>query len=49
MVANPRIEFVRLTEVPRSAVMMLLNEPRNSRHMPLAGCFDDASTTEWVL
>ncbi|MBO0813446.1 MAG: GNAT family N-acetyltransferase [Microlunatus sp.] len=42
------IEFVRLTEVPLSAVMRLLNEPRNVRHMPLAGEFSEATAAEWV-
>lgn len=41
-----QIEFVRLTEVPLSAVMTLLNEPRNARHMPLAGEFSQASAME---
>jgi len=45
---STRIEFVRLTEVPLSAVMALLNEPRNARHMPLAGEFDQSSAAEWV-
>ncbi|WP_208109493.1 GNAT family N-acetyltransferase [Microbacterium sp. BK668] len=26
----------------------LLNEPRNARHMPLAGRFDQAQAAEWV-
>lgn len=42
------IRFGRLTEVATSAVHRLLNEPRNARHMPLAGRFDDAQTAEWV-
>lgn len=46
--ARTRIEFVRLTEVPLSAVMTLLNEPRNARHMPLAGKSSEASAAEWV-
>jgi RimJ/RimL family protein N-acetyltransferase len=46
---SARIEFVRLTEVPLSAVMTLLNEPRNARHMPLAGQFSQSSAAEWVL
>ena len=44
----PRIAFVRLSEVPLAAVIELLNEPRNTRHMPLAGTFDQASAAEWV-
>lgn len=42
------IEFVRLTEVPLSAVVTLLNEPRNARHMPLSGKFSEESTADWV-
>ncbi|MFE7846533.1 GNAT family N-acetyltransferase [Microbacterium sp. NPDC057407] len=45
---EPEIRFRRLTEVATSAVRELLNEPRNARHMPLAGRFDDAQTAEWV-
>ncbi|HEY5980551.1 MAG TPA: GNAT family N-acetyltransferase [Microlunatus sp.] len=48
--ADPEIAFVRLTEVDLGNVAALLNEPRNARHLPLAG--DDAFTTEtaaaWV-
>jgi [ribosomal protein S5]-alanine N-acetyltransferase len=43
-----RISFVRLTEVPLPAVLALLNEPRNARHMPLAGEFTEKSAAEWV-
>jgi ribosomal-protein-alanine N-acetyltransferase len=43
-----RIEFVRLTRVPRPAVVALLNEPRNTRHMPLAGQFSEAEAADWV-
>ena len=42
------IEFVRLTEVPVTAVVDLLNEPRNARHMPLSGRFTAASAAAWV-
>ncbi len=42
------VSFVRLTEVPLAAVVELLNEPRNARHMPLAGTFDEQSAAEWV-
>ena len=42
------VEFARLTEVPLAAVVELLNEPRNARHMPLAGVFDEESAAEWV-
>ena len=34
------ITLTRLTEVPIEQVAALLNEPRNARHMPLAGRFD---------
>jgi RimJ/RimL family protein N-acetyltransferase len=44
----PEIRFGRLTEVPTPVVSRLLNEPRNARHMPLAGHFDDAQTADWV-
>jgi len=44
-----RIEFLRLTEVPVKAVADLLNEPRNSRHLPLAGeRFTEQSAAAWV-
>jgi hypothetical protein len=43
-----QIEFVRLTEVPVADVVALLNEPRNSRHMPLASTFTEQSASEWV-
>ena len=43
-----RIGFVRLTEVPLAAVLALLNEPRNARHMPLSGEFTDESAAQWV-
>ena len=42
------ISFVRLTEVPLDAVLELLNEPRNARHMPLAGDFTEESGAAWV-
>ncbi|MGC5224022.1 GNAT family N-acetyltransferase [Micromonospora sp. DT81.3] len=45
---TPAVELRRLTEVPLSAVMTLLNEPRNVRHMPLAGRFDEAQTAGWI-
>lgn len=48
MTAETSIGFVRLTEVPLAAVTALLNEPRNARHMPLAGRFDEDSTARWV-
>jgi ribosomal-protein-alanine N-acetyltransferase len=48
MPTEARIDFVRLTEVPLSAVLTLLNEPRNARHMPLSGEFSEESAAEWV-
>lgn len=45
----PEISFVRLTEVDVVAVAELLNEPRNARHMPLAGERFTAETAgAWV-
>jgi [ribosomal protein S5]-alanine N-acetyltransferase len=44
----PRIDFGRLTEVSVADVRDLLNEPRNHRHMPLAGDFSLADTVRWV-
>jgi [ribosomal protein S5]-alanine N-acetyltransferase len=46
--ATPAITFRRLTDVPLPEVRALLNEPRNSRHMPLAGEFSGDATTRWV-
>lgn len=43
-----RIQFSRLTDVPLSAVLALLNEPRNSRHMPMASTFTAESAAAWV-
>ena len=34
--ADARIDLARLTEIPLDAVVALLNEPRNTRHMPLS-------------
>lgn len=48
MAAPGRIEFTRLTEVPILAVLALLNEPRNARHMPLAGAWSETSAAAWV-
>lgn len=45
---DPPIELVRLTEVPPADVRELLNEPRNSRHMPLAATFGDEQTVDWI-
>ena len=43
-----RIEFVRLTLVPLSAVVKLLNEPRNAKHLPLSTEFSEESAADWV-
>ena len=43
-----RIDLVRLPEVPLDAVVALLNEPRNTRHMPLSNPFTPESAREWV-
>lgn len=43
-----RIDFVRLTEVDLASVTALLNEPRNARHMPLAGTFTAEDAAAWV-
>lgn len=46
---GPRIEFVRLSEVSLREVLGVLNEPRNGRHLPLAGeRFTETSAAEWV-
>lgn len=45
---DPRIAFVRLPEVPLADVVALLNEPRNARHMPLAGPMDADEVANWV-
>ena len=42
------IEFCRLTDVPLSAIATLLNEARNTRHMPLSTIFTERSAAEWV-
>ena len=45
----PRVDLVRLTEVPLADVVALLAEPRNARHLPLAGgTTTEASTADWV-
>ena len=48
--ADPEITFVRLTEVDLDAVTALLNEPRNARHLPLAGgeAFTAETAAAWV-
>jgi len=47
-VTDARIDLVRLTEVPLDAVVALLNEPRNTRHMPLSNPFTPETAREWV-
>lgn len=48
-VTEPEISFVRLPEVDIAAIVELLNEQRNARHMPLAGDrFTAESAAEWV-
>lgn len=49
-VAGPEITFVRLTAVDLDAVTALLNEPRNARHLPLAGgeAFTAETAADWV-
>ena len=49
-VTEPEIAFVRLTEVEIGAVTALLNEPRNARHLPLAGgeAFTAETAADWV-
>lgn len=42
------IRFVRLPEVELDQVVRLVNEPRNARHMPLAGTFTPEETAAWV-
>lgn len=47
--SEPSIEFVRLPQIDTDAVTVLLNEPRNRRHMPLAGePFTAETTMRWV-
>ena len=46
---EPRIELAMLTSVPVEEVVALLNEPRNARHMPLAGePFTLPAAAAWV-
>lgn len=49
-VAGPEITFVRLTAVDLDAVTTLLNEPRNARHLPLAGgeVYTAETAAAWV-
>ena len=47
--SGPEIAFVRLTEIPLGQVVALLNEPRNGRHLPLAGeRFTVETAQAWV-
>ncbi|WP_215401718.1 MULTISPECIES: GNAT family N-acetyltransferase [unclassified Leucobacter] len=46
--SNSRITFTRLPEIPIEQVTALLNEPRNSRHMPLATAFTPEQAADWV-
>ena len=43
-----QVDLVRLPEVPLADVLALRNEPRLTRHMPLAGRFDETQTADWV-
>ena len=45
---DPRFGLARLTDVPLDAVVALLNEPRNTRHMPLSNLFTPETAREWV-
>jgi len=47
-VSTPRIELARLVDVPPAEVVALLNEPRNTRHMPLSSTFTPETAREWV-
>jgi RimJ/RimL family protein N-acetyltransferase len=49
LVTDARIELARLVDVPLASVVALLNEPRNTRHMPLSTPFTPDSAREWVL
>lgn len=42
------IEFGRLVDVPVDDILTLLNEPKNSRHMPLAAEFSHDEATQWA-
>jgi len=44
----PRIEFVRLTEVPLEDVVDLLKEPGLARHMPLSQGLTPEAAARWV-
>ena len=43
-----QITFARLIDIPLARVADLLNEPRNTRHMPLSGTFTEESARDWV-
>ncbi len=43
-----QIAFLRLTQVPLALVVDLLNEPRNARHLPLAGTFSEETADDWI-
>ena len=46
---EPLITFVRLPEVSIREVLDVLNEPRNGRHLPLAGeRFTETTAAKWV-
>jgi ribosomal-protein-alanine N-acetyltransferase len=46
---DPRVTFVRLTQVPLADVVALLDEPRNARHLPLSvGPVTPESAAAWV-
>jgi ribosomal-protein-alanine N-acetyltransferase len=48
-VTGSSLQFIRLPAVPLAAVVALLNERRNARHLPLAsGTFTEESAAEWV-
>lgn len=42
------IEFARLIAVPIDDIVSLLNEPKNSRHMPLAAEFSRDEAIQWA-
>ena len=48
LVTDARIELARLVDVPLDAVVALLNEPRNTRHMPLSTPFTPETAREWA-
>jgi ribosomal-protein-alanine N-acetyltransferase len=46
--ADARIELARLVDVPLDEVVALLNEPRNTRHMPLSTPFTPETARHWA-